>query len=364
MPEQRSPDLELLDPLFAGTRKVQGLRNQLLETAHGPRLSLRNRLYYRLRPLIPLPVRHLLQRLTRPRSQPEQWYINDSLLRLYAQDLREPAEISPLWPDGHEGAVVLTHDVESAEGYQAIEPVLQLEEKYGFRSEWNFVADLYPLDNGFLKELQSRSFGVGVHGYNHDGRLYLSKRNFNRRAVKINQRLQEWHVHGFRSPQVHRQFQWMQQLNIDFDASTFDVDPFQPMPGGNGSLWPFRIGRFLEIPYTLPQDHVLFITNQETSDRIWREKTLWLRKYQGMICLITHPDYLVDQTVFKAYESFLNWLSSQDNLWRTVPVELTRWWSERERSLTDPGSDTPPRLRIKRDESDFLRFERVINDET
>jgi len=64
------------------------------------------------------------------------------------------------------------------------------------------------------------------------------------------------------------------------------------MPGGTKSIWPFRAGRFIELPYTLPQDHVLFITLAEQSNTIWKKKTEWLIQHRGMACLITHPEQL------------------------------------------------------------------------
>ena len=62
---------------------------------------------------------------------------------------------------------------------------------------------------------------------------------------------------GFRAPLTIRNPEWMQALNIEYDLSFFDTDPFEPIPGGTMSIWPFFTGHFVELPYTLVQDYTL-----------------------------------------------------------------------------------------------------------
>ena len=53
---------------------------------------------------------------------------------------------------------------------------------------------------------------------------------------------------------------WLHELKIEYDASTFDTDPFEPQPDGVGTIFPFWVtGRqpdegYVEMAYTLPQD--------------------------------------------------------------------------------------------------------------
>ena len=51
----------------------------------------------------------------------------------------EPVPCIAPWPDGHTWALVLTHDVEQAEGFAAVGPVVDLERAHGLRSSWNLV---------------------------------------------------------------------------------------------------------------------------------------------------------------------------------------------------------------------------------
>ena len=96
--------------------------------------------------------------------------------------------------------------------------IAQLEESLGFRSAWNIVPHKYTVDPGILRELHDRGFEVGVHGYNHDGRLFLSKRNFDRRSSAIREAARRFQASGFRAPMMHRNIEWLQDLGFDYDC--------------------------------------------------------------------------------------------------------------------------------------------------
>jgi len=40
-----------------------------------------------------------------------------------------------------------------------------------------------------------------------------------------------------------RNLDWLHHLNIEYDSSTFDTDPFEPMPDGTGTIFPFFVPR-------------------------------------------------------------------------------------------------------------------------
>jgi len=82
---------------------------------------------------------------------------------------------------------------------------------------------------------------VGVHGLLHDGKLYQSRELFLKRAKRINHYLAQWGAVGFRSPAMHRNLDWIHDLNIEYDASTFDTDPFEPQADGTGTIFPFFV---------------------------------------------------------------------------------------------------------------------------
>ncbi len=332
--DSSSIPITIIDPLFGESSSAGSIYDILTERRYGPGLSLKTKLYYFARPFIPLKVRQFLQHAARPRAVAEDWFVDTELLDEYARGIAigQRKRVINFWPDGKQWAIVLTHDVETEVGFKNIDAVVRIEEQYGFRSSWNLVAKKYPIDQGYVEDLKTRGFEVGIHGYNHDGRDYLSRRVFRKRAKYVNEAIRRFGALGFRSPACQRNLEWLQELDIEYDASCFDVDPFQPMPGGTKSIWPFRAGKFIELPYTLPQDHVLFITLAEQSNAIWRKKTEWLIQQRGMACLITHPDYLLDKRLLGYYEDFLRFLGSKTGYWHGTPASLVEWWKARERS--------------------------------
>jgi peptidoglycan/xylan/chitin deacetylase (PgdA/CDA1 family) len=297
------------------------------------RLSAAFRLYYLLRSLIPLPIRQLLQR-HRPGKTAGEWYLPHEFIGALREAIRGDGDAIAIhpWPDGAQFAFVPTHDVETAEGMGRIEHIANLEERLGFRSSWNIVPHKYPVDRGLLGDLRNRGFEIGIHGYNHDGRLFTSRRMFDARVPPINAAIEIFDASGFRAPMVHRNLKWLQSLNIEYDASCFDVDPFQAMPGGVGGVWPFMAGSFVELPYTLPQDHTLFIALGERNGRIWEQKLKYLAQLGGMALVITHPDYLDAEYRFDAYRRLLEKAGEMEGAWRALPRDVAAWWRMRDAS--------------------------------
>ncbi len=142
------------------------------------------------------------------------------------------------WPDGKRFALVLTHDVEKAQGQKKCYELMAMEARLGFRSSYNFVAEEYVVSSELRQYLTNKGFEVGVHGLNHKGMLYRSRKQFLRQAARINDYLKEWQAVGFRSPSMHHDLEWIHDLDIEYDASTFDTDPFEPQPDGMGTIFP------------------------------------------------------------------------------------------------------------------------------
>jgi peptidoglycan/xylan/chitin deacetylase (PgdA/CDA1 family) len=311
----------------------QVLRDYFNRDVQQARLSTKFKAYYRLRPIIPIPLRQLLQRgRNRGFDAPADWYLPTE----FVKDFREAIDSEPNavaihpWPDGYQMSAVLTHDVETKAGLALINELATIEEQHGFRSAWNIIPYDYEVDLGLIADLKDRGHEIGVHGYNHDGRLFESHRTFKRRTKPINQAIANFGSEGFRAPMVHRNLQWMEALDIDHDSSCFDIDPFQAMPGGVGGPWPFFAGKFVELPYTLPQDHTLLISLGETTPEIWIKKLAHLRSLAGMALLITHPDYLDTPARLDVYRQFLEHLSEQQEVWHALPREIASWWRQRE----------------------------------
>lgn len=317
------------------------LELSLGESRFGPnhwRLSLPKRMYYILKPLLPRVItRFLRQHYQNPKQVAKQisWPIEDHYVKflwnVLAEVLKSVPNVkpAPLWPDGHRFAFILTHDVEDADGQKFIPAVADLEEEFGFRSSFNFVPERYSIDLGLVDELRQRGFEIGIHGLNHDGKLFSSRKEFERRAERINKYLREFDAVGFRSPLTHRNPEWMQALNIEYDLSFFDADPFEPIPGGTMNVYPFFIGHFVELPYTLVQDYTLTAVLNQHTPNLWLDKVEFLREVHGMVLLNSHPDYLKSPENFRIYSAFLSAMHIQNDAWHALPRDAACWWRVR-----------------------------------
>jgi glycosyltransferase involved in cell wall biosynthesis len=286
---------------------------------------LRNSIYYSIKPFVPQSFRRAVRRRRALR------------LRASANDIwpimpgsERPPEDWPGWPENKKFALVLTHDVEGAAGLRKCRELMRLEMEMGFRSSFNFVPEGdYKVPAKLREELAQNGFEVGIHDLKHDGRLYQSRREFSRRAKRINRYLAEWGAVGFRSAFMLHELDWLHELNIRYDASTFDADPFEPQPEGQHTIFPLWIpfspaanqnsdcswcdssrGGYVELPYTLPQDSTLYVLLQETTPAIWLRKLDWVARHGGMALVLTHPDYMT--------------LSGSDGKDGGYPIELYR----------------------------------------
>jgi glycosyltransferase involved in cell wall biosynthesis len=258
---------------------------------------LRHRFYYLLKPYLPWGARIAARRVAARRQRvanAEVWPIDEAASR--------PPEGWTGWPEGKKFAVVLTHDVEGQEGLDKCRALMEIDREMGFLSSFNFIPEgTYRVSDELRADIVKSGFEVGVHDLNHDGKLFASKEAFGWKAAKINTYLRDWNAAGFRSAFMLRNLDWMHSLDVAYDSSTFDTDPFELQPIGTGTIFPFWIpstksatprGGFVEMPYTLAQDSTLFLVLGEASPDIWIRKLDWIAQNGGMAQVNVHPDYL------------------------------------------------------------------------
>jgi hypothetical protein len=310
---------------------------------------LRNQLYYRIKPLLPWSVRMSVRRCF---AQLKRQRVNATWPIMPGSE--KPPQNWPGWPNGKKFALVLTHDVETQAGVDKCRQVMKLEQGLGFRSSFSFVPEGgYSTPHKLRDELTGNGFEVGVHDLRHDGKLYWSRQEFSQNAARINYYLKEWGADGFRSGFMLHNLEWLQDLHVNYDSSTFDTDPFEPQPDGVGTIFPFWVNRanrsksalcmphsppngssngYVELPYTLPQDSTLFLLFRERTPDIWLQKLDWIVKHGGMALLVTHPDYMSFNCADKRsdtyqighYEAFLNYVLTKyrDQYWLALPRQV------------------------------------------
>ena len=308
------------------------------EGRYGPEhwnLKSLKKFYYLVKSIIPVSlIRGMRMIYHRNAALQKNWPVERRYVSFLWEVLRQVLILSGwkeltiryFWPDQSRIAFVLTHDIEASEGQDYVRAVADLEESLGFRSLFNFVPERYKIDFKLMSDLRQRGFEVGVHGLRHNGRLFVSRCGFMKNANEINRYLKEWNASGFRAEFMLRQPEWMQALDIEYDLSFFDTDPFEPIPGGTMSIWPFSIGHFIELPYTLVQDHTLTSILKETTPRIWLEKVSFIEKYHGMALINTHPDYLKSKPTWDVYYQFLNEMNKRGYYWHALPRDVASWW--------------------------------------
>ena len=327
---------------------------------------IRNRFYYAVKPFVPLTLRRSIRR----------WFAVRKLSRVGHTWPIMPGTERPLanwrgWPNSKRFAFVITHDVEGQEGMDKCLELMEIELKFGFRSSFNFVPEgSYDVAPEILGILRQNGFEIGVHDLHHDGQLYSNRRSFAQKAIKINQYAKRWGAVGFRSGFMLRKLEWLHDLDIQYDSSTFDTDPFEPQPEGAGTMFPFwvpcnasrpkfgdesgtsSVGAkrkgYVELPYTLAQDSTLFLLLRERSIDIWRRKLAWIAAHGGMALVNVHPDYISFngggdsrlQFPVQLYEDLLQHvkLDYEGQYWDALPRDVALL----QRNLQFGGSESKP----------------------
>ena len=288
------------------------------------------------------------------------------------QGSERPPANWPGWFGGKQFAFVLTHDVEGKKGLDRCRQLMDLEIQNGFRSSFNFVPEgEYRVDQAFRDEMMERGFEIGVHDLHHDGSLFRNHSQFTEQAARINTYMKEWGAVGFRAGFMFHNLDWLLQLDIQYDLSTFDVDPFKPQPDGMGTIFPFWVPKdnsedegYMELPYTLVQDSTLLLLLREKTIATWKRKVDWVAENGGMVLVNVHPDYVrfhngnASAFEFSAshYDDLLTYVREkyEGKYWHALPREVADYCSQFKpkrliNSATSPefatGANGKPRVR-------------------
>lgn len=293
--------------------------------------------YYYIKPFIPRPLQILLR---------QGIVLHKRKLHKHVWPIDERAGEKPKnwngWPEQKKFAFVIMHDVDTEAGHSKCRELMRIDEEKGFRSSFNFVPERYTVSPELRRDLVQRGFEVGVHGLKHDGKLFFSRKKWPHYAARINHYLKEWGSTGFVSPSMHHKRDWMHDLSIEYDASSFDTDPFEPQPEGVKTIFPLWVSGvngqqgYVELPYTLSQDFTLFVLMREENVDIWKKKLDWIACKGGMALFITHPDYMkftndkrrIDDYPINFYKEFLGYVKEkyEGEYWNVLPREMAQFW--------------------------------------
>lgn len=305
--------------------------------------SLRNA-YYFLRPLMHVNVRRHFQRAHlngwRALLFPH-WPVDTTVEDLCEQLLLLSMKAKGIdkmpfvwfWPNGAQSCVAMTHDLETEKGKTFCSELMDIDDAFGFKASIQVVPEQrYEVSSAFIQNIRDRGFEVNIQDLNHDGHLFRSRKEFLRRAEKINKYGRQYEAKGFRAAVLYRNLDWYDALEFSFDMSVPNVAHVDPQRGGCCTVMPYFVGNILEIPLTTIQDYALFHLLNEYSLDLWKAQTELIMKKNGLVSFIVHPDYVIEkraQDIYRDLLSFLRQQGQEKRIWFALPGEIDDWWRSR-----------------------------------
>jgi hypothetical protein len=311
------------------------------------------KVYYFFRSLLPVPIRRHLQRAYfsdwKKRPFPR-WPVDQTVDTLHQDFLRlslraAGAKRIPFiwfWPEGAPNCLLMTHDVETRAGRDFTSQLMDIDDSYGLKASFQVIPeDRYEISDEYVKEIRGRGFEFNIHDLNHDGNLYRKKEEFLGRAKKINEYGHLHRARGFRAGSMYRRLDWYDAFEFSYDMSLTNVAHLEPKRGGCCTLFPFFVGKILELPLTTSQDYsVLHILN-DYSIALWKQQLELIGQANGLMSFIAHPDYLIDSRARKVYEALLDYLReliAARKIWAPLPGDVDLWWRARSRMKLVPAN--------------------------
>jgi hypothetical protein len=300
--------------------------------------------YYGVRELLPVSVRRHLQKSYFKDWQKipfPHWPVDFTADALHCEFLKLIMKTNQIpnipfiwfWPEGANSCAILTHDVETASGRDYSSTLMDINLAHGFRASFQVIPEKrYEVPESYWNEIRNRGFEFNVHDLNHDGYLYHDKNEFLRRAQLINGYVKKYQARGFRAGAMYRNVDWLSSYEFSYDMSFPNVAHLEPQRGGCCTVMPYFIGNILEIPLTTTQDYSVFNILEQFSIDLWKQQISLILQHNGLISLLSHPDYLIDPKPRAIYEQLLAHLRKvcdNNNVWHALPGELDRWWRAR-----------------------------------
>lgn len=233
--------------------------------------------------------------------------------------------------------VLISHDIDTGEGLKnLVSRFLALEESVGARSSNYIVPCAWPIDYDLLDETAKRGHEIGIHGYDHSNRTPFAGETERRKRIEAARPLIErYGITGYRAPSLVRTRALLQNLEelYRYDSSIPTSGGLFPVPNnGCATARPFRIGKLIEIPLSLPRDGSLRFLGH-TSDEIlsiWKQCADKIAASGGVVSLLTHCEdrFSGNQPMLSTYRRFLEYLAADGRYAFATPAQvLEPYWA-------------------------------------
>jgi len=327
------------------------LKQRTKDIAKYPRMR---KLYYGAREFLPVALRRHLQKSYFKDWQKipfPNWPVDFTADLLHEEFLKLAMKSNCLkqmpfiwfWPEGAKSCLILTHDVETEAGRDFSSKLMDLDQAHGFRASFQVIPEKrYQVPWKYWNEIRGRGFEFNIHDLNHDRYLFQDRSEFQRRAKLINGYAKTYDARGFRAGAMYRNQDWFSSLDFSYDMSVPNVAHLEPQRGGCCTVMPYFVGKILELPLTTSQDYSVFNILEQYSTALWEKQISLILKRNGLITMLSHPDYLIDLKPRGVYDGLLGHLRKmcdRENVWHALPGEVDQWWRARKQmKIIDTGN--------------------------
>lgn len=232
---------------------------------------------------------------------------------------------------GPKTPVLLTHDIDSAEGLSnLVSMFLPIEESAGARSANYVVPFAWPLDHDLISEAQSRGHEIGVHGFDHSGKTPFMEQEPRRERIAQGSAFgARYGAVGYRAPSLVR----TQELLADLEhAYRYDSSiptsggPFPVANNGCATARPWKIGKLWEIPLSLPRDGSLRFLGYSPREiaKMWIDCADLIARSGGVVVLLTHCEagFSGNDAMLASYRSFIEFVTADTRFEFVLPSDL------------------------------------------
>lgn len=255
----------------------------------------------------------------------------------------------PLWPEGKQYAVTLSHDIDSDYCFrnpQILELFHTIENEAGMRSAWMVVTKLLPAGRAALSELRRDGHEIGFHGSHHDHKLaYLPPEEMAKRIQCALELIEGYATTGVRSPSYLRSTALYAALDgvFEYDMSMHDAifapTALSTIHEGCSTTMPFLIEgtNLLEIPVTIPEDWTFDLegVSLKGAREVQREAVARIKARGGVASILTHPEphYSIKPHWLELYRYLLSYVAADPDAWVALPCEINRHWRSRQATI-------------------------------